>query len=183
MCIRDMAYANGKLIYNLLDDHTVGVDAQTGKEVQRFIGHTSYVLDAYFMSGGSRVITCAGDKTVRIWDVVTHQEIGAALIGHTNGVQAVAFSRDGRRVASGSADQTVRVWDVDRAVHLTGSALVRVACEQKLTGGLVRFSAEELRDYQSLLDPDLDVDACHPARWWGLFERLGLSHSPRPREP
>jgi glucose dehydrogenase len=30
---RGAAYANGKLIYNLLDDHTVAVDAKTGKEV------------------------------------------------------------------------------------------------------------------------------------------------------
>lgn len=33
--IRGWAYANGKLIYNLLDDHTVAVDVQTGKEVWR----------------------------------------------------------------------------------------------------------------------------------------------------
>ncbi|MBV8869199.1 MAG: PQQ-dependent dehydrogenase, methanol/ethanol family [Acetobacteraceae bacterium] len=32
---RGAAYANGKLIYNLLDDHTVAVDAKTGKEVWR----------------------------------------------------------------------------------------------------------------------------------------------------
>jgi alcohol dehydrogenase (cytochrome c) len=33
--IRGWAYARGKLIYNLLDDHTVAVDVQTGKEVWR----------------------------------------------------------------------------------------------------------------------------------------------------
>jgi alcohol dehydrogenase (cytochrome c) len=33
--LRGWAYADGKLIYNLLDDHTVAVDAQTGKEVWR----------------------------------------------------------------------------------------------------------------------------------------------------
>jgi alcohol dehydrogenase (cytochrome c) len=32
---RGLAYAHGKLIYNLLDDHTVAVDAKTGKEVWR----------------------------------------------------------------------------------------------------------------------------------------------------
>jgi PQQ-dependent dehydrogenase (methanol/ethanol family) len=32
---RGGAYANGKIIYNLLDDHTVAVDAKTGKEVWR----------------------------------------------------------------------------------------------------------------------------------------------------
>ena len=29
--IRGWAYADGKLVYNLLDDHTVAVDAGTGK--------------------------------------------------------------------------------------------------------------------------------------------------------
>ncbi len=33
--IRGWAYAKGKLIYNLLDNHTVAVDAKTGKEVWR----------------------------------------------------------------------------------------------------------------------------------------------------
>ncbi|HEY5263921.1 MAG TPA: hypothetical protein VIJ37_02950, partial [Steroidobacteraceae bacterium] len=32
---RGIVYADGKLIYNLLDDHTVAVDAKTGKEVWR----------------------------------------------------------------------------------------------------------------------------------------------------
>jgi PQQ-dependent dehydrogenase (methanol/ethanol family) len=32
---RGVAYADGKLIYNLLDDHTVAVDAATGKQVWR----------------------------------------------------------------------------------------------------------------------------------------------------
>lgn len=33
--IRGWAYADGKLIYNLLDDHTIALDAKTGKEVWR----------------------------------------------------------------------------------------------------------------------------------------------------
>ena len=33
--IRGWAFANGKLIYNLLDNHTIAVDAKTGKEIWR----------------------------------------------------------------------------------------------------------------------------------------------------
>ncbi|HET7413900.1 MAG TPA: PQQ-dependent dehydrogenase, methanol/ethanol family [Pararhizobium sp.] len=33
--IRGWAYADGKIIYNLLDDHTIAIDAKTGKEVWR----------------------------------------------------------------------------------------------------------------------------------------------------
>jgi PQQ-dependent dehydrogenase (methanol/ethanol family) len=32
---RGASYANGKIVYNLLDDHTVAVDAETGKELWR----------------------------------------------------------------------------------------------------------------------------------------------------
>ena len=33
--MRGWAFANGKLIYNLLDDHTIAIDAETGKEIWR----------------------------------------------------------------------------------------------------------------------------------------------------
>ena len=41
----------------------------------------------------------ADDKTVKVWDAQTGQEL-LTLKGHTHGVHSVAFSPDGKRLAS-----------------------------------------------------------------------------------
>ena len=74
---RGASYADGKIIYNTLDDHTVAVDAQTGKEVWKTqvgdpnVGETTtmaplVVKDKVFVgnqrrrTGRSRQAGCAG---------------------------------------------------------------------------------------------------------------------------
>ncbi|KAF5329178.1 hypothetical protein D9611_013186 [Ephemerocybe angulata] len=74
-------------------------------------GHTGQVTSAAFSWDGTKIVSGAGDHTVRVWDSVT----GAGqtiLAGHTNVVRSVAFSPDGKNIVSGSFDNTVRVWDV-----------------------------------------------------------------------
>jgi WD40 repeat protein len=56
--------------------------------------------------------TGSADKTVRLWDVRTHLQLGQPLRGHASQVSGVAFSPDGRMLATGSADKTVRFWDI-----------------------------------------------------------------------
>jgi WD40 repeat protein len=51
----------------------------------------------------------SGDKTVRLWDVVTGQRL-ATLEGHTGALTSVAFSPDGAWLASGSADHDTILW-------------------------------------------------------------------------
>ena len=67
---------------------------------------------------GSQVVSGGVDGTVRMWDVVTGEQVGAALRGHEadqNGntfVYSVSWSPDGSQVVSGGFDGTVRLWDV-----------------------------------------------------------------------
>ncbi len=56
------------------------------------------------MVSGSR------DKTVRIWDAATGQELHK-LQGHSDSVTSVVWSPDGTKVVFGSSDKTVRIWD------------------------------------------------------------------------
>ncbi|KAF9487659.1 hypothetical protein BDN71DRAFT_1363875, partial [Pleurotus eryngii] len=51
------------------------------------------------------------DKTIRIWDAATGQQVGDALTGHEAWVKSVAFSPDGTKIVSGSYDMTICIWD------------------------------------------------------------------------
>jgi WD40 repeat protein len=60
------------------------------------------------------VIASAGrDRTVRLWDASTGEQVGLPLTGHTDRVFAVALGRVGERdlVISAGRDRTVRLWD------------------------------------------------------------------------
>ncbi|KAF8186538.1 quinon protein alcohol dehydrogenase-like superfamily, partial [Mycena galopus ATCC 62051] len=75
-----------------------------------FHGHTACVTSVAFSHDNKFVISGADDRTARIWDVETHQQIGM-LSGHRDTITSVAFSLDDKRVVSGSHDHTVRIWD------------------------------------------------------------------------
>jgi WD40 repeat protein len=56
------------------------------------IGHTETVRGVAFSLDGRRIVSGSGDKTLRIWDAGTGQQIGAPLTGHAGGVSSVALA-------------------------------------------------------------------------------------------
>jgi WD40 repeat protein len=79
------------------------------------------------------------DKTIRVWDAVTGQQVGEALRGHEDSVNSVPFSPDGTHILSGSFDKTIMVWDaVQVNIHLT--------CPQ-YHDGWFRFGKKETQPY------------------------------------
>jgi len=97
------------------DEWPVRWAASTGHGHRRLHGSKGSVAAVAVGRAGNRDIIVSGfhDKTVRIWDAVTGDLIGAPLAGHDGPVNAVAIGRAGDRdiIVSGSADHTVRVWD------------------------------------------------------------------------
>ena len=79
-------------------------------------GHTSPVYDVAYSPDGNRIATAGGDKTVRIWDGKTGDEL--LVLEHPIEVGKVIFSPDGMQLATSAGDGLVRLWDVASAKEL-----------------------------------------------------------------
>ena len=75
------------------------------------------VLSVSFSPDGRRIVSGSYDRTIRIWDAESGQEL-SKLEGHTAVVLSVSFSPDGRRIVSGSDDKTIRIWDAESGQEL-----------------------------------------------------------------
>lgn len=62
-------------------------------------------------SDGQRIVSGGRDRTLRLWDIETGQEL-RSFLGHRGEVTCLALTQDGRWLISGSADKTVRVWEL-----------------------------------------------------------------------
>jgi WD40 repeat protein/serine/threonine protein kinase len=78
--------------------------------LKHYRGHLATVRCAAFSPDGKTLVTASLDKTAKVWDAATGEEL-LTFNGHRQAVRGVAFSPDGRRVASTSYDQTVKLWD------------------------------------------------------------------------
>ena len=83
-------------------------------------GHSDSVMSVAFSPDGRRIVSGSGDKTIRVWDAETGEEVVGPLKGHSDWVMSVAFSPDGRRIVSGSDDKTIRVWDAETGEEVMG---------------------------------------------------------------
>jgi WD40 repeat protein len=90
-----------------------------GKATDKLTGHGSYVKAVVFTPDGRHLLTCGGDKTMRLWELNSRKEI-ARFEGERTTVVAVACTPDGRSAVTGGADGTVSTWPLPK--HLAVAA-------------------------------------------------------------
>src|SRR5207253_2582149 len=99
-------------------------DVATGHEALTLRGHRHLVCSIVFSPDGHRLLSCGGDRTVRVWDATPladeEDEDCIILRGHSGEVTSVAFNPqapaivpDGRHMASAGFEAIVRIWDVE----------------------------------------------------------------------
>ncbi len=81
-------------------------------------GHSDSVRAVAFDPQGKWLASAGRDNSIILWDVGTHQMVGAPLSGHDDWINTLAFSPDGHTLASAGEDSTIRLWDVE-----TGEAI------------------------------------------------------------
>lgn len=73
-------------------------------------GHTNSVQEGIWTEDGLGLVTCSADKTVRLWDCVSGEEVSLRK-DHRAFVNCCAISPLGSTVASGGDDCHLRLWD------------------------------------------------------------------------
>ncbi|MDM8568621.1 WD40 repeat domain-containing protein, partial [Thiotrichales bacterium HSG1] len=74
--------------------------------------HKDDIRGLAFSSNG-KLASASDDKTVRLWDIETKEELHVLTDNFMNGVNTVAFSPDNKFLASGSEDAIIRLWEAN----------------------------------------------------------------------
>lgn len=82
------------------------------EQVHLLLGHSDFVGSVHFSPDGRRLATISADETIKIWDMVTGQEL-LTLPAPPPGYD-LTWSADGRRIATGGQGNTILIWDSGR---------------------------------------------------------------------
>ena len=93
------------------------IDTEYLSDTRIIRGHSDVVHSVAFDPSGSIIASGSGDKTIKLWDVITGNLIGTFL-GHTDVVCSVSFSPSGKQIVSASVDSTIKIWDVEKGITI-----------------------------------------------------------------
>jgi WD40 repeat protein len=128
-----------------------------------------------FIDRGRRIASASVDKTLKIWDATTGQEV-LTLRGHTHDPTGLACSPDGQRLASSSGDRTVKIWDATPlGANIPRKALILRGHSDQIWG--LAFSPDGRRIASASWDKTVRVWDAGTAREDLAFQHSGVVFS------
>ena len=101
------------------DDHMIELWGMPLDSPRQAEGALVRVRGCAVTPDGRHLITAAGDRLLRLWDLGTGAEL-LRFTGHTGSINACAVYPDGKRMVSAASDRLLILWDVG-----TGAELLR----------------------------------------------------------
>ena len=133
--INDIKYSPDKSLLAVAG--SIGIwlyDANTGMELALLTGHTAPVTSIAFSPHGALLASGSYDKTIRLWNPHTHEQLMNLDSGDI--IPAIAFSPDGKILANGSGKE-IQLWDT-----YTGHQKVTISGFDGSTVFAVEFSPD-----------------------------------------
>jgi WD40 repeat protein len=81
------------------------------REHNQLEGYKYHVNEIVFSPDSKTLASVSDDKSIKLWNVATGQEI-YTLTGHKDSVDSIVFSSDGKTLASASFDKSIKLWNV-----------------------------------------------------------------------
>ncbi|HCQ21643.1 MAG: hypothetical protein AN481_02990 [Aphanizomenon flos-aquae LD13] len=111
------------------NDKTIKILQLAENKVKTLTGHSDWfggITSLAFSPDGKTLISGSQDKTIKLWNLETSQEI-KTLSGHSDHICSVVYSPNGQILASASKDKTVKLWSV-----ASGKEISSVKCSDSV---------------------------------------------------
>jgi WD40 repeat protein len=135
-----------KIEFDPSSDRLVGVrfnssspvvwDARSGERVSELVGHTGQITDLRFSVDGTTVVTASIDRSARVWNPATGEQLD--VLRTDDVVRSLAVDDRGSMVATMDERGVVRIWalDLDELVDVATARVTRgltdAECQQYL---------------------------------------------------
>jgi WD40 repeat protein len=134
--------------------------------------HSRAVTALAVLPGGEHVLSSARDKTIRLWELATGDEV-RSFTGHEDWVTCLTIAPDGRTAISGSDDRTIRHWDLGsgrQMLRISGHdrAVTAVAMTQDKRYVVSASEDGTIRIWDLSTEKQVDVIGRNDKRIWAL---------------